>query len=396
MTSLPHRRLDLDWIRVTAFVLLILYHVGMLYVSWGFHVKSLHDGRVIEPLMIALNPWRLAILFLVSGAATRFMLDRSTPGTLAGRRSWRLLVPLLFGMIVVVPPQSYAEVVEKLGFSGGYLSFWFGHYLRFDHGFCSIENGRRACIILPTWNHLWFVAYLWLYTMAVATLAAQMPAALRRAERWIETWPDAALLLGPALLLAAFRGFLFPISPVTHALVDDGYAHAVYGSAFLFGVLIARSDAVAKATVRLRWPALLLGLASYLALVWLRDPRPAAGANALRPLVYGVDQWCWIVTILGFARHWLATRDNPVLRYACGAVFCWYIVHQTIIVMVAHHLKGIALPAFAEAATIIAATMAGCAATYEVARRVAPLGTVFGIAPPRAGAAEGVSPPSPR
>jgi hypothetical protein len=50
--SLPHqlhplipeggRRIDLDWVRISAFGLLILYHVGMLYVSWPFHIKSEH------------------------------------------------------------------------------------------------------------------------------------------------------------------------------------------------------------------------------------------------------------------------------------------------------------------------------------------------------------------
>jgi len=59
-------------VRIAAFGLLIFYHVGMLYVSWGFHIKSVHRIAALEPLMLVLNPWRLALLFLVSGAATRF------------------------------------------------------------------------------------------------------------------------------------------------------------------------------------------------------------------------------------------------------------------------------------------------------------------------------------
>ena len=63
----PQRRIDLDWVRIGAFGLLIFYHVGMLYVSWEFHVKSTHRIAALEPLMLVLNPWRLALLFLVSG-----------------------------------------------------------------------------------------------------------------------------------------------------------------------------------------------------------------------------------------------------------------------------------------------------------------------------------------
>ena len=36
------RRHDLDWVRVCAFGLLVLYHVGMYYVTWDWHVKSPH------------------------------------------------------------------------------------------------------------------------------------------------------------------------------------------------------------------------------------------------------------------------------------------------------------------------------------------------------------------
>ena len=74
----PERRVDLDWVRIAAFGLLILYHVGMFYVPWNWHIKSAHPVTALEPLMLALNPWRLALLFLVSGVATRFML-RKTP-----------------------------------------------------------------------------------------------------------------------------------------------------------------------------------------------------------------------------------------------------------------------------------------------------------------------------
>ncbi len=390
------RRLDLDWIRVGAFALLILYHVGMLYVSWGFHVKSAHESRALETLMIALNPWRLSILFLVSGAATRFMLDKGSPGALARLRSWRLLVPLAFGMAVVVPPQSYAEVVEKFGFAGSYWDFWFGHYLAFDQGFCGLVNNRRTCLILPTWNHLWFVAYLWAYTMALLVLAWLAPRMLEAAGRRAETLSGLGLLFGPALVLAGLRALVFPRFPITHALVDDPYAHAVYGSAFLFGFLIARSQGFAAAAERLRRPALALAFAAYGSLVFLRGLPVGEPLRLALPLAYGLDQWCWILAILGFAHRWLKGQDAPLLRYAAGAVFCWYIVHQTIIVVVAHWLKALALPAAAEASMVIGATVAGCWLSFEIARRVPLLRPVLGITPPKVRPAELTLRPSPR
>jgi glucans biosynthesis protein C len=109
--DLTARRYDLDWVRIGAFLLLLLYHVGMYYVTWDWHVKSPHASTAIEALMPLTSPWRLSLLFLVSGVATGYLLERQGVPKFLGRRSVRLLVPLVFGMLVIVPPQSYLEVV---------------------------------------------------------------------------------------------------------------------------------------------------------------------------------------------------------------------------------------------------------------------------------------------
>lgn len=150
--------------RIIAFFLLILYHVGMYYVTWDWHVKSHHASDTLEPFMVLSAPWRLSLLFLVSGVASSCMLAKLRPLVFLRKRSWRLLIPLLFGMLVIVPPQSYFEVIEKLGYAGSYADFM-QFYVRGYHGFC-----KDGCLILPTWNHLWFVAYLWAYTVVLALL----------------------------------------------------------------------------------------------------------------------------------------------------------------------------------------------------------------------------------
>lgn len=89
----------------------MLYHVGMSYVTWDWHVKSPTTQLMLEPLMLLSSSWRMSLLFLISGVATAFMLRR--PEGLLYRRSRQLLLPLLFGMAVIVPPQSYYQVVEQ-------------------------------------------------------------------------------------------------------------------------------------------------------------------------------------------------------------------------------------------------------------------------------------------
>ncbi|MEI8326473.1 MAG: acyltransferase family protein, partial [Betaproteobacteria bacterium] len=126
----------LDWLRIAAFAVLICYHVGMYYVRWDFHVKSPFAGPELEPWMMLSAPWRLCLLFIVSGAATSLMFRTGASAALLRSRSQRLLVPLVCGVMLVVPPQSYFEVVQKFGYGGSYGDFlllYFSHY----RGFCA-------------------------------------------------------------------------------------------------------------------------------------------------------------------------------------------------------------------------------------------------------------------
>ncbi|HEX8215829.1 MAG TPA: acyltransferase family protein [Allosphingosinicella sp.] len=377
----PARLVYLDWIRVAAFGLLILYHVGMFYVTWDWHVKSDHAGDAIEPLMLFTNPWRLLLLFLVSGAATRFMAERMSAGALAGRRGIRLFVPLLFAMLIVVPPQSYYEVVEAIGYDRGYLEFW-GRYLAADSGFCDADG----CLIVPTWNHLWFVAYLLVYTLVLAALLALFREPLLRLGAWLSGLPGWLVLVGPILWLAAARSLLLPSFEVTHALVDDWYNHAVSFPAFLLGFLAFRDPRPAQAFIRLRWLALALFLGSYAlyaTYAWTYRADDAVPPEALRMamrVVYAADQWSAVAAAIGFGALHL-TRDSAILRTLTVAVFPFYIAHQTLIVVVGHHLKALRLPVAAEASLLIAATALGCWVTFEAVRRIGILRPLLGLGP---------------
>ncbi|WP_285447281.1 hypothetical protein [Xanthomonas sp. LMC-A-07] len=136
---------------------------------------------------------------------------------------------------------------------------------------------------------------------------------------------------------------------------------------------------------RLRWVALLLAVCSdalmihtwYFSIYDDAHPAPTTLRLLLRVL-WAVDQWCAIAAILGFAyrfRH----ADGAALRYLTAAVFPVYVLHQTIIVVLAHSLKPLALPQLVESATLIVATAALCLARYEIIRRQRWLRPLFGL-----------------
>lgn len=386
-TAPPTRLLFLDWLRIGAFALLVLYHVGMYYVSWPWHVKSAQAGTWLEPWMRLSSPWRLSLLFLVSGAATSFMLQRTgAAGSLLAARSRRLLWPLLFGMAVVVPPQSYFEVVQQHGYAHGYLDFLSLYYSGFQ-GFCKADGG---CLILPTWNHLWFVAYLFVYTVLLWALLRCWPRALERtaalAERALR---GPALLVLPITVFAVLRLTLFDRFAPTHALVDDWYLHACYFAVFVLGAAWARDAAMWDRCAQWRWAALALALVAWATIaVGTNAPAGAAmprGQLALMRVAYATIQWSAIVAAVGFAHRHL-NRDHRWRAMLAEAVFPVYIVHQTLIIVFAMALAPLRLTAAIEGPLLVAATFAASFAVYRLVRRVRWLRAAFGLGPVTAAA----------
>ena len=371
----------LDWIRIFAFCLLIFYHTGMYYVTWDWHVKSPYASDAIEPLMMLSSPWRLSLLFMISGVATAFMLKKFRVGALLRQRSWRLLVPLVFGMFVIVPPQSYLEVVEKVAYHGSYGEFM-RLYVTGYHGFCRGND----CLIMPTWNHLWFVAYLWAYTMIggliVWLLGARFSAVSDALGRLLRGWRIVVL---PVAVLALARFTLADRFEATHALVDDWYNHAQYFFLFSLGALLAMQTEFWARVEALRFTSLGLWLASWALIVcYWSIPEALASTPEIqqwKPVfrtIYCICQWAPILTVCGFGRRHL-NFDSAKRRYLTEAVFPVYILHQTLIVCMAHWMKPIKLAPGIEGVFLIVLTFAISFGVFEVVRRIAVLRPLFGL-----------------
>jgi hypothetical protein len=378
------RRYDLDWLRIAAFALLILYHVGMFYVSWDWHVKSSRAGETIEPLMQLINPWRLTLLFLISGAATRFMADKLSPGALTLSRMGRLWPPLLLAVFVIVPPQSYYEVYEALQAMGEaspaaspWLQDFYLKYVTASGNWCDADG----CLTTPTYNHMWFVAYLILYTLALVPL---LPL-LRRAPKSLSFLISGpGFLLTPWLFLWITRVTLFPIFGETHDFREDWYLHVLYFTIFLFGFAIAKHQPFFDRCVRWRWFALAAALASWGAIQLFYGAYSEASPppDWLRTIFRGVREmqaWGAIVAAIGFAHLHLRGADGPARRLLTQAIFPFYLAHQTVIVVAGHHLDALGLPLWIEAPMLIGATALGCWLTFELGRRVPVLRLWLGL-----------------
>lgn len=382
----------LDWLRIGAFALLILYHLGMAFVDWGWHVKVPTPVDWVRWPMLAVNPWRMALIFLVSGWATHGLLQRlGTPGGLLGERGPRLFLPLVFGVLVVVPVQPWVELRTQHGYGPGFLHFLAHDYLRFGvlHG-----------IILPTWNHLWFLAYLLAYTAILAAALAAIPEGWRGRVRDL----GARLLAGPGLWLLPplwFAAVLLGLGlglglSETHALVDDVFGHALYLPVFLAGFMLAVAPE-AQQRLAAAWKPLLilsaLAFALRAGLIAATDALADVPTPALMLILIAkaVQIAAMLGGLVGLAiRHGRADHRwrGPLNR----AIFPAYIVHQTAIVGLLFALAPLGLPAAWLALSTLAGTILACAAAAILAPRLGPAAILFGAAP---SAAPARTPPVP-
>ncbi|WP_135213359.1 acyltransferase family protein [Vitreimonas flagellata] len=377
------RRYDLDWLRIIAFALLILYHCGMFYVTWDWHVKSSRASDAIEPLMLLTNPWRLSLLFLVAGAASRFMVDKMSAWRFTSARMGRLWPPLLLAVFVIVPPQAYYEVVEAIQMNPPAeaaqfplsVENFYQRYVTASGNWCDADG----CLTTPTYNHMWFVAYLILYTLALVLVAPL----LRRVPKIISVLiAGPGLFLTPWLVMAALRVTLMPIFGESHDFRADWYLHALYLSIFLFGFAIAKHEPFFARCMKLRWVALGIALSSWAALVTYFALAPETPPEWMRMIFRAVrelEAWCAIVACIGFAHRHLRDADGPMRRLLTQAIFPFYLIHQTIIVVAGFYLDDLQLPLWIEAPVLIGTTALGCWLFFDLGRRVAWLRVWIGL-----------------
>lgn len=370
------RRYDLDWLRIIAFGLLIFYHVGMFYVTWGWHVKSVYAAPTVEPLMSVVNPWRLALLFFISGVAIRFATDKAeSPGRFARSRVVRLGLPLMFGIYFWVMLQAYYQVRQSGEFTGSVFAFY-PDYVALEQSFSTIT---------PTWNHLWYLAYLLVYilvTIAILPWLQRIP----ESSAW-QALTKRPLIVVFVLILpfAINEAWLSPIFPTTHELINDWAHHAHRFMIFLVGYFVAKDASFWRSVDKVWKFTPVLAIATWLILQngqdiadWSHEYLSDSELRFIFSYVATLYSWACILTLLGFAQRFL-NRESSQLRYLTGAIFCYYVLHQTITIIAGYYLTNYQLGVSVESLLVLAITVAGCALGYEIIRRVPGIRVLFGV-----------------
>lgn len=398
----PARRRDLDLMRMCVVVGLVFFHTARVFDTGGFYVKNDPTSDLVGVAVSFAAMWGMPLLFVISGMGIWYSLRSRTMTAFSWERVRRLLIPLVFGVLVIVPPQIWTRLRADPEYDESYWQFLPRFFdVDFTPGGFPFVVASDPSTGLFEWAHLWFVVLLLAYSVLLlpAIWCLRRPAGVRAVERLAgradRLWVVVAAGLPFAVLDAAFGA--------EEGLA--GWSRYSYALFILYGYVLATDRRFGQAMRRHRRSALILGVLTFAAVGFLFAlGSEAEGADVLLDhdalslgmrAVRGLSGWLWVVTILGFAstsgKHGRASAGatggpavlDTVGSYTSAAVLPFYMLHQTVIVLLAFYVVEWPIGATFKYLIICVSSFAVILALYDVAvRRTAPTRFVFGMKPP--------------
>ena len=290
------RRYDIDWLRVLALGLLVIYHIAVIFQPWAHYIYFIQSERPIEIiwlLMGLINIWRIPLLFIISGMGVCFAIGRRDWKGLLKDRTKRILLPLIFGSFCIVPIHNH--IYQKFN--------------QLEHAYW------------PNPGHLWFLNNIFIYVLLLCPVFFYIKKnpnnilfrSLKRAMKF------------PGLL------YLFTIPFIIEAeLVSpehfSNYANTAHGFwlgllAFCAGfIFISIGDEFWYAVEKLKIFSLVIAISLFLVrMILFQSEGPL--------FLTVVESWSWLFTVFGFGATYL-NRSSGTLRYLSQAVYPVYILHM--------------------------------------------------------------------
>jgi glucan biosynthesis protein C len=362
MRPMTERYDFLDWLRVLAIFVLLFFHTGMLFVGWGWHITNEETIPALRLPMDIAHRLRMPLLFVIAGAGMWFALKRRSGSGMLGERTLRLFVPLVVGMFLIVPPQIFVERLVSGEWNGGYLDFMLQRVLQFQ----PYPAGNFS------WHHLWFILYLYVYVLLL------LPLLLRWRRAQIALKPG-AWIYALGIPLGINETFLKPLFPENHGLVDDWYTFNHYLLFTVYGVLLASMRGAWDWFADERRRALFIAIPLTVVGLTLLETGLVQRDGVFDAMFATTLTWVWLMVFLGYGRRWLSF-SNRLIEWARDASYPVYILHQTVIIVIAYFVIQTAWSPWLKFAVVVSSTLAICVLLYEfLLRRFALLRLVFGI-----------------
>jgi glucan biosynthesis protein C len=341
------RRYDIDWLRVIAIALLLIYHVVIVFQPWGFFIgfiQSVETSDAIWIPMALLNVWRIPLLFFVSGMGVCFALRRRDWKQLLLDRARRILLPLIFGSLFIVP----------------------------IHVFIFQKYYEQEIVYSPSVGHLWFLLNICIYITQIIGFAFLD-----------KNYDYKFFIFFRRLLKRPYFIYLFIIPFVLEAeLINPEYFSLYVGTghgfligmlAFFFGFLfIAIGDAFWDAVEKTKTTSLIIAFTLYLIRLFYFE------LNAPNFLT-SIESMNWIFAVFGFGYKYL-NKPGKILSYLSQAAYPLYIIHMIFLYLASSIILPLNLPLGLNLILIILFTFTGSFVSYDlIIKRIGFLRPLFGL-----------------
>lgn len=321
------RRYDIDWIRVIAIGLLIIYHSAIAFQPWGMMIGFTTNKESWPALwwpMSVLNVWRIPLLFFVSGMGVYFAMQSRTPKELLLERAKRILIPYIFGMFAIVPIQ---------------IAIW---------------QHRWAYVYNPA--HLWFLGNIFVYVVVFI-----LPFYWLKKRKLTVGVRLLLLILIAALILEAL--IIKPLPYELYAMTWHGFFLGMI--LFFFGYLLSSKEYWSLKWIALAVAVLLAGFRlSRMSYTWLIP----------------IESVSWILFVLGMGHRYL-NKESEVLRYLSQAAYPVYILHIVFQNFFSTLLFPMEMPVQVKFVLLVVLTLSGCLVVYEMIKRTNVTRFLFGLKP---------------
>ncbi|MEJ2417358.1 MAG: acyltransferase [Exilibacterium sp.] len=346
------RRHELDWLRVIAFFILIVFHAGFPFcadIDGG--IRNNVVSGTMSKIWDFLHFWRIPLLFLISGAGVWYAFGERSIIEFFKERFRRLVIPLVFGVLFITP----ITVYYYLSILGANDSSFFQFYKKTLSRY--FVNGEFYLYL----SHLWFIAYLFLY--CVTALPVFLFIRSESGKHWLDKLAaffdktlfmyvfSVPICLGVFLLIPYYKSF------------ELDWAR-MYLSFFLLimGFILASRRVYLEVLERQRIISLLIGLGGWLLMKWFKPEwdssvygwnyEPSLAYEALRSItLLGI-----LYAIIGFAKHYLEF-SNAFLEYTNSYIYPFYILHAPFWMMASYYLLPLDINMWVKLALVIMVTV---------------------------------------
>jgi surface polysaccharide O-acyltransferase-like enzyme len=354
---MTERRHDIDALRVLGTAAVFLFHCGKFFDPGGWHLTNSPASFVVGRSIDATSLWLMPLFFLLSGISTSSALASRSALRLVHDRVQRLLVPFAFGVLVIVPPQVWAERVGHGAFHGAYWAFY-PHYFEGLYG----AGG----------NFAWFGMHLWYLPMLFLTTLLLLPALRSMTSRNLDSpW----VLLVPIAIMS-----IVEIALIGHALDHrdlGGWSVVQYPLFFASGVALGGRARIRATLQRLALALLVIGVVAGGLWAWAPDaildlvPRPVWRFARI------LGTWCMLYGFLGLADRYV--KGGRWIAPLNEASMTFYILHQTAILLIALSVLPWNAPIPVKYTLLAALAFAATVAVTMCVMRVPLLRPLFGL-----------------